>query len=121
MLGIDDERMFQSIKFGRPKTAMKPFGGILKDGEIRGLVAFIRYMFIEKNETNILYHSPENQWYDFQKKNREAVAYFYFQGDEGELTDEMKIGKRLFDTSCVACHLVRKRSAPGEKAIFNQQ
>ena len=121
MAEIDDERMFQSIKFGRPKTAMKPFGGILKDKEIRELIAFIRHMFIEKNETNILYHSPENQWYDFQEKNPEAIAYFYYQSGEGELTDEMKIGKKLFDTSCVACHLVRKRSAPDEKAIFNQQ
>ncbi len=121
MRGIDDERMFQSIKFGRPNSAMNPFGGILKDREIRKLIAFIRHVFIEKKETNILYHSPENQWYDFQKKNPLAVAYFYFQGDEGKLTDEMKIGKKLFDASCVACHLVRKRSAPGEKAIFSKQ
>lgn len=121
MRGISDERMFQSIKFGRPATAMKPFGGILKDDEIRALIAFIRYTFIDKNETNILYHSPENQWYDFQKKNREAIAYFLFRGSEKELSDELKIGKKLFDGSCVSCHLVRRRSAPGEKAIFNQQ
>lgn len=121
MRGIDDERMFQSIKFGREKTAMKPFGGILKDGEIKTLIAFIRYTFIEKNATNILYHSPENQWYDFQKKNPEAIAYFLFQDGEGELTDEMIIGQKLFDTSCVACHLITKRAAPDEKAIFNRQ
>ena len=120
MRGIDDKRMFQSIKFGRPNTGMKPFGGILKDNEIRELIAFIRHTFIEKNEVNILYHSPENQWYDFEEKNREAIAFFLFQGSEDELTDEMKIGRMLFDSSCVACHLVRKRSAPGEKAIFNQ-
>ena len=100
---------------------MKPFGGILKDSEIKGLIAFIRHAFIEKREANILYHSPENQWYDFQKKNPEAIAYFLFKGSEEELTDELKIGKKLFDTSCVACHLVKERSAPDEKAIFNRR
>lgn len=119
MRGIDDDRMFKSIKFGRPDTAMKPFGGILKDTEIKELIAFIRHTFIEKKAGNILYHSPENDWEGFQAKYPEAIRYFLYQGDESGLTEELKLGKRFFETSCVTCHLTRKRSGTGGAIRFN--
>jgi mono/diheme cytochrome c family protein len=121
MREIDDDRMFRSIKFGRPETAMKPFEGILRDIEIKSIIAFIRHTFIEKKAENILYHSPENQWEDFQQKYPEAIAYFLYQGDESELTEELEIGKMYFDTTCVSCHLVRKRPGPGEGLRFHTE
>ena len=119
MRDIDDDRMFNSIKFGRRGTAMKPFGGILKDAEIKDLIAFVRHTFIEKKAGNILYHSPENHWEGFQAKYPEAIGYFLYHGDESELTEELKLGKKFFDNSCVTCHLTRKRSGTGGDISFS--
>lgn len=111
MKGIDDRRMFLSIKNGRQGTAMEAFRGILADEEIESVVAFIRYVFIEKKFKNINYHSPENQWYDFEKRHPEAIKYFLYEGDESHLTEELKIGKDIFESTCITCHLVKKRTA----------
>ena len=120
MIDIHANHMFESIKFGRQDTAMQPFGGILKDEEIKNLVLFICHTFIDKNEPNILYHSPDNQWFDFQKKYPIAIRYFLFKGDEGNLSEELKKGKSIFNSTCVACHLTRKREEPGENLLFRR-
>ncbi|MFZ3092165.1 MAG: cytochrome c [Nitrospirota bacterium] len=108
MKGIDNRRMFLSIKNGRQGTAMESFREILTDEEIESVVAFIRYAFIEKKFKNINYHSPENQWYDFEKKYPEAIKYFLYEGDEDHLTEELKAGKGIFESTCITCHLVKK-------------
>ncbi len=120
MKGIDNRRMFYSIKNGRDETAMKPFKEILTGTEIKSVVAFIRYAFIEKRFKNINYHSPENQWYDFEKKYPEAIRYFLYQGKDDSLTEELKIGKGIFETSCITCHLVKERHK-GINIIFRKE
>ena len=115
MRGIGDRRMFQSIKYGRPGTAMKPFSGILADSEIDAVIAFIREVFVEKRGENIRYHSPENQWGGFEDKYPEAIRYFLYRGDERNLTEELARGKRIFRSSCVTCHL--KREGDAEKGV----
>lgn len=117
MKGIDDRRMFLSIKKGRQGTAMKAFNGILADEEIESVAAFIRYAFIEKRLKNINYHSAENQWHDFEKKYPEAVEYFLYEGDEAHLTEELKTGKGIFESTCITCHLVKGNMGG---AVFNK-
>lgn len=114
---IDNSRMFYSIKNGRDGTAMKPFKEILTDTEIKSVAAFIRYAFIEKRFKNINYHSPENQWYDFEKKYPEAIRYFLYNGEENNLSEELKAGKRIFESTCITCHLTKKESGG---AIFHK-
>lgn len=112
---IGNSRMFYSIKNGRDGTAMKPFKEILTDAEIKSVTAFIRYAFIEKRFRNINYHSPENQWYDFEKKYSEAIRYFLYNGDENNLSEELRAGKRIFESTCITCHLTKKETG---SAIF---
>ena len=96
---------------------MKPFKEILTDSEIKNVAAFIRYAFIEKRFKNINYHSPENQWYNFEKKYPEAIRYFLYNGKEDHLSEELITGKRIFEATCITCHLA-KRNADG--AIFRK-
>lgn len=108
--------MFNSIKNGRDGTAMKPFREILTDNEIESVIAFIRYAFIEKRFENIRYHSPENGWYGFEKKYREAVNYFLYAGKEDQLSEELITGKRIFESTCITCHLTKESG----NAIFHK-
>jgi hypothetical protein len=117
MKEIDNCRMFYSIKNGRDGTAMKPFKEILTDLEIKNVVAFIRYAFIEKRFKNINYHSPENQWYDFDEKYPEAIRYFLYNGEEEHLSEELKAGKKIFESTCITCHLVKRETGD---AIFHK-
>ncbi|MBI4714542.1 MAG: c-type cytochrome, partial [Nitrospirae bacterium] len=108
MRGIDSPRMFQSIKYGRPGTAMKPFSGVLADPEIEAVIAFIREVFVENRGENIHYHSPENQWVGFEQKYPEAIRYYFYRGDERDLPEDLARGRRIFRSSCVTCHLKRE-------------
>ena len=113
---IDNRRTFYSIKNGRDGTAMKPFKEILTDHEIESVIAFIRHAFIEKRFENIRYHSPENGWHDFEVKYPEAIRYFLYNGEEDHLSEELKAGKRIFESTCITCHLVRNRE--GKTPVF---
>lgn len=104
---LSDHRIFDSIKNGRNGTAMKPFKGILSDKEIESVAAFIRHAFIEKRFENIRYHSPENGWRDFEDKYPEAIQYYFYRGENERLPENLKIGKRIFESSCITCHLAR--------------
>ena len=121
MKEIDNRRMFYSIKNGRDGTAMKPFREILTDDEIQSVIAFIRYAFIEKRFENIKYHSPENGWYDFERKYPEAVNYFLYTGRENHLSEELITGKGIFEATCITCHLAKKRQEDAPAFLIKEE
>ena len=122
MRGIDAARMFQSVKYGRPGTAMKAFATILTDEEISRVVSYARYAFVEGKERNIRYHSAENGWAEFERKNREAIGFFLYEGNLRDLPEELERGKRIFATACVTCHLMRRQGgAAGDVAVEGEE
>lgn len=122
MKDISDRRMFDAIKNGRPATGMASFARVLSDADIANVVAFIRHAFVEKRAENITYHSPENGWYDFEAGYPEATRYFRYEGREADLPQALEVGRRMFEASCVTCHL-RKRPVPAiaDAAVWSTQ
>jgi mono/diheme cytochrome c family protein len=119
MKGIGADRMFLSIKYGRPGTAMKPFGEILSDQEIGSLVSFITRVFVEKRGVNTVYHSEENGWKDFSERYPEAVRYYREGRGRDLLPPELEKGKRIFQAACVTCHLAGPEP-PGRQSPFRK-
>ncbi len=117
MRTLSTSTMMDAVKNGRPGTAMQPFATILNDHEIASVVAFIRYAFVDEKAGNIRYHSPNNGWSDFQRKYTSSIAYFFHEGSEDELSPDQEWGKRVFEISCVSCHL-HKTDNRGEASVL---
>jgi cytochrome c oxidase cbb3-type subunit III len=101
------ERMLQSIRSGKPGTAMMSFSSILKPNEIEAVADFIRQEFMTAKRENTRYHTEANGWFNHQ---RYAAAFPFARGEIPldtpweQLTPQQAEGKRLFMTSCVSCH-----------------
>ncbi|MFZ5523792.1 MAG: c-type cytochrome [Pseudomonadota bacterium] len=109
------ERMLQSIRSGRPGTAMMSFSSVLKPREIEAVADFIRQEFMLAKRENTRYHTEANGWFDHQR----YVAAFPFTSGEipldtpwEQLTPQQTEGKRLFMSSCVSCHDRARTSNP---------
>ena len=109
------ERMMQSIKAGRPGTAMMSFAGTLQPQEIAAVTDFIRQEFMVAKAENTRYHTAANGWPNHE---RYAAAFPFATGKLAldtpweKLTPQQADGKRLFMTSCVTCH---------DRALVNQK
>jgi len=101
------ERMLQSIRSGRPGTAMMSFASILKPQEIAAVTDFIRQEFMTAKRENTRYHTEANGWFNHE---RYAAAFPFVRGEIPldtpweQLTPQQAEGKRLFMTTCVTCH-----------------
>lgn len=101
------ERMLNSIRSGRPGTAMMSFASVLQPNEIAAVADFIRQEFMNEKHENTRYHTEANGWYNHQ---RYAAAFPFTSGEIPldtpweQLTPQQAEGKRLFLTSCVSCH-----------------
>jgi cytochrome c oxidase cbb3-type subunit 3 len=101
------DRMLESIRSGRPGTAMMSFSSILEPNEIEAVADFIRREFMAAKRENTRYHTEANGWFDHQ---RYAAAFPFALGEIPldtpweQLTPQQVEGKRLFMTSCVSCH-----------------
>jgi cytochrome c oxidase cbb3-type subunit 3 len=101
------ERMLQSIRSGRPGTAMMSFSSVLDPREIEAVADFIRKEFMLAKRENTRYHTEANGWFNHQ---RYAAAFPFTSGEIPldtpweKLTPEQAQGKRLFMSSCVSCH-----------------
>jgi len=99
--------MFDSVRNGRPGTAMMSFAGQLSDDDIAAVIDFIREAFIKGLDSNTYYHTPENGWDDHQ---RYAAAFPFALGEIAldipwdELTEDQRRGKQLFMSACITCH-----------------
>jgi mono/diheme cytochrome c family protein len=109
MKGIGVGRMFRSIKYGRPGTAMNAFQNVLTDREIEAVIAYIQGVLARRPGGDSAYHSRENRWEGFASKYPEAIRYFLYEGDDGTLSRDLMIGKSVYESSCVTCHLVKKK------------
>jgi len=104
---IGQERMLQSIRDGRPGTAMQGFATILQPNEIVAVANFVRQEFMVAKAENTRYHTAANGWPDHE---RYAAAFPFATGKIPldtpweQLDPQQSDGKRLFMTSCVSCH-----------------
>lgn len=109
------ERMMQSIRSGRPGTAMMSFAGTLQPHEIAAVADFVRQEFMIAKAENTRYHTEANGWMNHE---RYAAAFPFATGKLAldtpweQLTPQQADGKRLFMTSCVSCH---------DRALVNQK
>ena len=104
---LGKERMLQSIRSGRPGTAMMSFSSVLKSNEIEAVAEFIRQEFMIGKRVNTRYHTEANGWFNH---DRYAAAFPFTSGEIPldtpweQLTPQQAEGKKLFMTSCVSCH-----------------
>ena len=104
---LGKERMLESIRSGRPGTAMMSFSSVLNPREIEAVADFIRKEFMIGKRENTRYHTEANGWFNHQ---RYAAAFPFALGKIPldtpweQLTPQQAEGKRLFMSSCVSCH-----------------
>lgn len=101
------EAMVEAVTSGRAGTAMTSFESVLSAAEIGAVVDYVRASFMTAEPRQSRYHSPANGWRDHQ---RYQAAFPFVNGElrldtPGEqLTDEQRLGKRLYLEACVSCH-----------------
>lgn len=96
-----------AVRHGKPGTAMQPFGGVLKDHEMRDVAAFVEREFVRDKAPNTAYHTPQNGWPGHE---RHAAAFPFARGEIAldtspeALTEAQQAARALFLTTCVSCH-----------------
>lgn len=111
---VGREAMIETLRRGRPGTAMMSFAATLNEAEISAVVDFVRNEFMTNARVNTRYHIPANGWPEHE---RYRSAYPFALGEISldrppeELSREERIGRRLFLASCVTCHDHGKGSA----------
>lgn len=104
---IGRKRMIDSIRDGRPGTAMAGFSGILAPREIERVADFVREEFMVRRAANTRYHTAENGWPGHE---RYRDAYPFATGELAvdtpweRLRPAQAAGKRLYLATCVSCH-----------------
>jgi cytochrome c oxidase cbb3-type subunit 3 len=99
--------MVKAVTDGRDGTAMQSFKNTLTESEIEAVVDFVRLEFMTRKAVNTRYHTVENGWPDH---DRYKAAYPFALGQIAidtpweSLSQEQRLGKRVFLTSCVTCH-----------------
>lgn len=105
-----------AVRDGRSGTAMKSFRGVIGDGEIADVAAFVSEEFVRRKAINTDYHTAENGWPDHRA--RYGAAYPFVLGQLSplappeSLTEEQQAGLRLFRQSCTTCHDLGNRPIP---------
>ncbi len=97
----------ETLRRGRPGTAMQSFASILNKAEIKAVAGFVHDEFVVRKAVNTRYHTPENGWPDHQ---RHAAAFPFATGEISldqpwdSLSPEQMRGRRLFMETCITCH-----------------
>lgn len=97
----------QTLRTGRPGTAMKSFRGILGEDEIVAVAAFVERRFVQERAVNTRYHTAENGWPGHQ---RHAAAFPFVTGElkldapTASLDDNQRRGRALYLGACISCH-----------------
>ncbi|MBL8488042.1 MAG: c-type cytochrome [Rhodocyclaceae bacterium] len=107
----------ETLRQGRPGTAMKSFARVISAREIEDVARFVHEAFVRDKAVNTRYHTPENGWPGHE---RYRAAYPFATGEiplsrEWESLDPSQAeGKRLYLSACVSCH---DRGAPGDDGV----
>ena len=110
------ERMLQSVRDGRPGTAMVNFALVLSEQEIEWVVDYVIADLLGNPAADEKYHSPENGW---DNHERYSAAFPFVDGTISleepldELTPAQRAGRDLYVSACVSCH-DQPNSAGGE-------
>ena len=99
--------MINAVTHGRPGTAMKAFSNTISAGDIELVVDFVRREFMQNKARNTAYHTVANGWPNHEQY---APAFPFALGEIAldtpatELSEEQRLGRRIFMQSCVTCH-----------------
>jgi len=99
--------MLAAVRDGRPGTAMQGFTGLLDAADMQAVVDFVREEFMRQKARPARYHSPVNGW-SAAPGTSPAAAFvtgtLAADAPWGSLSEEQRLGQRLFDAACVVCH-----------------
>lgn len=104
---LNEGFVLETLRQGRPGTAMKSFSGVLAEQEMAAVAAFVVDEFVRRKAANTRYHTAENGWPDHE---RYRPAFPFARGEIPlsrpweALSPEEQGGKRLYLASCVTCH-----------------
>jgi cytochrome c oxidase cbb3-type subunit 3 len=104
---LDAPAILATVREGRGGTAMKSFRGILDEGEMAAVAAFVAREFVRDKARNTAYHTPGNGWPDH---HRFAAAFPFATGTipldapVDSLDASQRAGRQLFLSACVSCH-----------------
>ncbi len=93
------------------------FSDRLNPRQIGAVVDYVRSAFMAEKKLNMRYHSPENGWYDHERRNH--LAYPFVLGEIpidrpwSELSADERKGRRLFMSTCITCHDRPRADRPG--------
>jgi cytochrome c oxidase cbb3-type subunit 3 len=99
--------MIETVKKGKPGTAMHGFSRLLDDQEITAVVEFVRREFMLEKNPNTRYHTVENGWPDHDRYRAAfpfATGSIPLDAPWQQLDPAQMRGKQLFLTSCITCH-----------------
>lgn len=112
------ERMIESVREGRPGTAMSSFGSVLAEREVRAVVDYVRERFMRTDPPPRRYHTAANGWP--RHEQRYGAAFPFVTGrlpldaSPEALSPAQRQGLRLFFDGCVTCHDQPLAAAPSE-------
>lgn len=101
------EAMIETVRRGKPGTAMHGFSRLLDDRDISAVVEFVRSEFMLEQRQNTRYHTVANGW---PNHDRYRDAFPFATGaipldtPWQQLTPAQVRGKQLYLTSCITCH-----------------
>lgn len=113
---LDEPRIVQALREGRPGSAMASFAGLLSEAEMHAVAGFVRREFVLARRPNTAYHTPENGWPDHA---RHVAAFPFARGEipldtpAESLSPAQQRGRRLFMTACLSCHDRGRHTDPG--------
>jgi cytochrome c oxidase cbb3-type subunit 3 len=114
---LTEGAIVETLRHGRPGTAMKPFASVITEAELVAVARFVRDEFVVRRAENTRYHTEANGWPDH---DRYRIAFPFATGEislsrpwESLSTIEAE-GRRLYLGSCVSCH---DRGAPTEDDV----
>ncbi|UCH42123.1 MAG: cytochrome c [Gammaproteobacteria bacterium] len=101
------EDMIDTVKNGRPGTAMHGFARLLNDREIVQVVDFVRLEFMLEKRPNTRYHTDANGWPEHERYRHAfpfATGSIPLDTPWQALSPSQVRGKQLYLTSCITCH-----------------
>lgn len=107
LASLPRQSMVETVRHGKPGTAMHGFSRLLDDSQIAAVVEFVRKEFMLEQRPNTRYHTVANGW---PNHDRYRDAFPFATGSMPldsawqQLSPAQVRGKQLYLTSCITCH-----------------